>query len=273
MHGDKPEILSIEQDCPACKKAQRASERISVARVIEKLDGCFAKNDLDGARRLIEYWQKEAETLGDVQGELSIVNEMLGLYRKTGEKDKAEAAIARALVLLDETEMSGSVSGATIMINAATTAKAFGGAERALPLYERALSLYKNGGIDENDARYAALYNNYATALSDLERFEDADALYQKALRITSASVDTLLDCAVTYVNMAHLYEEWGEETYERIEGCLASAEQIFNDERIKRDSYYAFVAEKCAPSFDYFGYFAFAKELSTLSREIYERA
>ena len=273
MFNDQPEILGVELDCPACKKAQRASERISVARVIEKLDGCFAKNDLDGARRLVEYWQKEAEALGDLSGELSIVNEMLGLYRKTGEKDKAEAAISRALVLLDETETSNSVSGATVLINAATTSKAFGGAEQALPLYERALTLYKNDGVDENDARYAALYNNYATALSDLKRFEDAEGLYQRALKITSASVATLLDCAVTYVNMAHLYEDWGEETYEKIEGCLVTAERIFNDERIKRDSYYAFVAEKCAPSFDYFGYFAFARELRTVSREIYERA
>ena len=37
------------------------------------------------------------------------------------------------------------------------------------------------------------------------------------------------------------------------------------------RDGYYAFVCEKCAPVFDYYGYFVTARKLAEQSRRIYE--
>ena len=40
----------------------------------------------------------------------------------------------------------------------------------------------------------------------------------------------------------------------------------------LPRNGYYAFVCEKCAPTFDYFGRFAFAAELRAVSEEIYAR-
>ena len=38
-----------------------------------------------------------------------------------------------------------------------------------------------------------------------------------------------------------------------------------------KRDGYYAFVCEKCASVFGYYGHFAYEKELYERSRRIYE--
>ena len=39
------------------------------------------------------------------------------------------------------------------------------------------------------------------------------------------------------------------------------------------RDGYYAFVCEKCAPTFDYYGYFLIADDLNERAKAIYERA
>ena len=75
------------------------------------------------------------------------------------------------------------------------------------------------------------------------------------------------------YQRRAFVDEEKENSLSERIEEYLKKAEAILEDEQIERDSYYAFVCEKCAPSFDYFGYFMFAKELYEKSREIYERS
>ena len=82
-----------------------------------------------------------------------------------------------------------------------------------------------------------------------------------------------IIDCAATYVNMAHLFEAWHGAECEDIEKNLFNALEIINGEDAPRDSYYAFVLSKCAPSFEYFGFFADAHEMKERSDKIYERA
>ncbi len=265
-----PEILGVELDCPACKKIEKAAGHISVGRVIEKLDALLAKNDLASAERLLDSWTEEAKMIGDARGELSVVNEMLGLSRRLGNAEKARNAIDRALVLLESTGTASTLSGATVLLNAATTEKAFGAPEKAALLYEKTAAIYQTEGLDEHDPRYAAFCNNYATTLVDLARFDEAETLYGRALTLTREA-GALLDCAVTHVNMAHMYEAWESIESDKITACMTHAERILLEEVTERTPYFAFVAEKCAPAFDYFGSFFTAKTLRELSRKIYE--
>lgn len=269
---NEPKILGVESECPACKKIEKAAGHVPVGRVIEKLDALLAKNDLTGAERLLDNWMLEAKMIGDARGELSVVNEMLGLSRRLGNAEKAREAIDRALVLLESTGTASTLSGATVLLNAATTEKAFGAPEKAVPLYEKTAAIYQKEGLDAQDPRHAAFCNNYATTLVDLARFAEAKALYEKALVLTRAS-GALLDCAVTHVNMAHMYAAWEGIESEKIAVCMAHAERILLEEVTERTPYFAFVAEKCAPAFDYFGHFFVANQLRHLSREIYERS
>lgn len=271
MDFKSSEKISINFDCAPCTKLKSNSGKIPVARIIEKLDDFFKVNNLNEAAKLLEYWQREAENIGDLSGELSVVNEMLGFYRRTSEEEKALFAVERAQKLIELTNSTFSLSGATILINMATTLKAFGILEEAVNTYEKACIIYEDKKISKDDPRYAPLYNNYATTLTDTGDFEKAEKLYKKAIEITSSNIKTLLDCAVSYVNLAHLYDKRNDSLAEEIEYCMSEAEKILEDERIKRDSYYAFVASKCAPSFDYFGYFVMAQKLNDKAREIYE--
>lgn len=59
-----------------------------VARILEKADALFDKNDYVSAGRLLENWESEAVALRDKRGELSIVSELMGFYRKVGDKEK-----------------------------------------------------------------------------------------------------------------------------------------------------------------------------------------
>ena len=261
--------ISVDLDCSVCKKNEAAMSRVPVARVIEKLDAYFSTNDLAGAERLLDYWLSEARANGDLSGELSIVNEMLGLTRRINKAEKGFGAIERALELIALTKTERSISAATILLNAATTSRAFGKPEGAVELYERARIIYEQEGLPRDDARYAALYNNYATTLVSLCRFGEALEYYERALRLTDCA-PRLLDHAITCVNIAHLYDAWEGIESPKIAELLRRAEAVLNGD-MERTPYYAFVCEKCAPSFDYFGYFFFAKELETRAREIYE--
>ncbi|MBQ9276062.1 MAG: hypothetical protein IJ226_00530, partial [Clostridia bacterium] len=112
------------------------TNRIDVARFISRLDACFDKNDMKGAKSLIEYWEKEARDAGDERGLLTVLNEAVGYYRRTQKKGMAIAAMEESLALLKKTGLDDTLSGATIFINAATTMSFFGKEEEGLELYD-----------------------------------------------------------------------------------------------------------------------------------------
>lgn len=262
--------------CAECggKEAGKGG-RIAVSRVIDRLDAFFAKNDMAGAGRHLEYWYAEARALGDLSGELSVVNELLGYYRKVGDAEKGLAAVSRSAELMELLGNGESVSGATILLNAATTAKAFGRAEQALPMYARVEAIYTRE-LPQNDARMAGFYNNKALALVDLSRYEEALNCYRNALAVFGGDDKALPDVAVTLVNMAHLYAAWCEDAIaaeQKVGACLAKAERVLEALCEGGDAYYAYVCTKCAPSYDYFGFFAYAGVLRERAKRIYEGA
>ncbi len=255
-----------EPRCPL-SNPNDTKERIPVRRIIERLDAHFAAKDLDGAGELLRHWSQEAEALGDLSGELSMLSELTGYYRKTLDRERAMEVIERALALVDELGQGDTVSGATVMLNCATTLKTFGQAERALTLYDKVESVYMST-LEKDDPRIAALCNNRALSLSDVGRLDEAEASYRRALDVLEHFG---LDAAITYVNLAELYDAQGKA--ELVEECLFFALDLLLYENIPRDGYCAFVLEKCAPSFRELGYTEVADELSRISEEIYARS
>ncbi len=244
--------------------------RIPVGRIIDKVDGLFAKNDYIEAGRLLVYWKGEAIALKDKNGELAMESELVGYYRKQNDRDKAMASVARALTLTDELRQGDMASGATIFINCATAYKAFGMASKALPLYRRAEQVYKMV-LPVGDARFGGLYNNMALALADMAQFDEAEEAYHSALAVMKKVAQGAAECAITYINLAHMYETCGRA--EKIGDCMRQACELLQSEDLPHDGYYAFVLEKCAPSFGYFGDAALCEQMKKTAEEIYARA
>ncbi len=244
---------------------------ISIDRILSKLDEHLHKNDYPAAERHLCYWLSEAEANGDVRTELLVRNELMGLYRKLGREREAIGCAETALQKIDALGISHQVGAATTYLNAATVYKAFGMAERALPLFEHAKTVYERE-LEPSDTRLGGLYNNMALALVDLGRFADANELYRRAIEVMSQSKDGTPEVAITYLNMASACEaELGlEAANERITDLLQRAEALLESHQ-KRDGYYAFVCEKCASVFSYYGYFYYANELTERARRIYE--
>lgn len=267
--------LKFNFGCASCGYKNKSENAplgtIPVSRVIDKLDALFSRNDMTEAGKLLDYWRKEAVSLRDMRGELTIVSEQMGYFRKTGEEEKAMESVDRGLELIEMLNAADSVPSATIFLNAATTLKAFGKAEKALPLYAQTQRIYTKK-LDKNNLLFAGFYNNYGLALVDLNRYEEAEAAYQKALEIVLNDPKGRLDGAVTYLNMAHLYEVWDDKTAADIKLCLKNAKEILEEESIPKNGYYAFVLSKCAPTYRHFGKIEIAENMEHLSEEIYER-
>ena len=243
---------------------------ISISRILERLDEHLGRNDYAAAERHLLYWLSESQGACDGRTELLIRNELMGLYRKLGREQDALNAANAALSKIEELGVAEQVGSATSYINAATVYKAFGRASDAIVLFERARIIYERE-LDCDDARLGGLYNNMALALVDLSRFSEASALYARALEVMRRAVGGDLEVAITYLNMASAAEaECGlVDADERIQKHLDAAEAIL-DAHAKRDGYYAFVCEKCASVFGYYGRFFYENELKARARRIY---
>ncbi len=242
---------------------------VPVERIITKVDQCYEKGDLNEALRLLNYWRQEAVSLRDLRGQISINNELVGVYRKLGDGQNALKIVDETMGLVDRLKLGETVSGATIILNCATDLKAFGEAKRALPMYAKVEEIYTTH-LDGDDDMLAGLYNNYALALADVEEYAKAEDYYRKALGVKAKIKEGELESAITYINLAHLYESWGKT--ERIGEVITKADEMLKTPGLTHNGYYAFVLEKCAPSFDYFGYTAEAEYYNRLVGEIYAR-
>ena len=245
---------------------------IDIERVRERLDRYLHSNDYASAERHLKYWLDEARAGSDVRAELFMLNELMGLYRKTGRKGEALDCCNMALDIVDGGDVIGSITSATTYINVATVYKAFGLADRAVPLFERAKDIYE-ASLDKGDARLGGLYNNMGLALADVGRFDEAEHFYRKAIGVMERIDGGEGEVAITYLNLATLTEKKQGlvDGDEEIMAYLDIAEGLLEGQTV-RDGYYAFICEKCASVFGYYGRFIYEKTLYDRANEIYKR-
>lgn len=261
-----------EEACCLLKKPDGKTP-IPVGRVIEKLDEYLSVNDYDSAENHLDYWLKEAEASNDLRGKLTVLNEQIGIYRKRGKREEGFIAADCALKLAKQLDLTNTLAYATTLLNVATLYEAFKLAEKAIPLYESAREIYESS-LSPTDERLGGLYNNMALALVDLKRYDEAEELYRKALIVMEAQPHGEGEMAITYLNLADLASaKYGLLDGEKIiDDYLDKAEKLL-DMDIPEDGNYAFVCEKCAPVFDYYGRFMTARKLSGRAKKIYERS
>ena len=258
-------VLCMDQDPPTA---------IPQRRVREKLDEYMSRRDYAGAERHLKYWLAEAQQNGDLRGEFFLRGEMMGHYRKAGDREQAILNANESLNLIERLGFEGTISAGTAYVNAATVYDAFGMPQRSIELFEKARAIYE-GTLPETDGRLGGLYNNMGLAYMALKRFGEAYEAFLKALDIMGKVENGALEQAITYLNLANAVElEHGlEKGEQKIGQYLDRAAALLDEPSLPRDGYYAFVCEKCAPTFDYYGWFLVADDLSERAKAIYERA
>lgn len=261
-----------EPRCPLSKPTDVTP--IPTGRVIEKLDIYLNRKDYPAAERHLSYWLTEARMGNDRRGVLTILNEQIGLYRKTGKELPCLTAIKDACELLEDPEFEGMVTKGTTLVNAATGYAAFRKFREAQPLYQAARVMYE-AHLDPCDGRLGGLYNNMALTETALSHYAEARELFQKALSIMAQNEHGQGEMAITYCNLADLASaELGPEKAKPfIDDCMKKAMVLIHTESLPRNGYYAFICEKCAPVFGHYGYGIIEKELMQKAREIYERS
>lgn len=243
-------------------------EKIPLLRIRETLDDHLAKKEYEKAENQLAYWLDEAKKKEDESGEVAILNELMGLYRKLNKKDDALRVITEAVERIDVYRMNDTITAASTYTNVAAVYKAFGDFFRSIAFYAKAKTILEKE-LTPGDPRLANLYNKYALALTDAGEYSKALLMYKNALDImgTSKVKNGELDCAVTYLNIAKLYEskEGMVRAEDKIYDFLDKAYEALINDGLPKDAYFKMVVGKCIPVFDYFGQFLRSSELKNL--------
>jgi tetratricopeptide (TPR) repeat protein len=275
MPIDKEDYL--EPNCVLCGEPFGAEPKIRPVpqqRIMEKVDEYMSRRDYAGVERHLLYWLEEAKLGRDEKGELMIRNELIGHYRKVLDRENAFRQIDAAVALIDAMDYADTISAGTTYVNAATAMNAFGENERAIELFRKARAVYESAPALKPEL-LGGLYNNMALTLVSLGRFREADELYRNALETMARAENGALEQAITYLNMANAAEDESGlvDAAETIDEDLSKAQALLDTPSVPRNGYYAFVCEKCAPTFAYYGWFAYEAELNERAKTLYERA
>ena len=230
--------------------AEPTGEEIPVRELIAQLDALYNSGRETEGGAFLKTWREKAAALGDWRGELSMLSELMGYHRH---------------------HLGSTVSGATVMLNAATTLKAFSRAAESIPIFEHVSRVYADN-LDPSDYRFGGLYNNMGLSYADVNAFEKAERCFKLAMSVIARCPAPDNELAVTLCNLAELYDK-RDPLDERASECMERAWEHLNAPGLRRDGYHAFTISKCAPSFDYFGFFLYAAELRQRAEAIYAGA
>ena len=265
----------IDPRCALCGRPgeEESAQLVPIGRIMEKLREYEDRNDWPAVERHLKYWLAEAEANRDDRGCLMLNNELMGFYRKQGNRERAFAHAEAAVGLVEKLGMEDTVTAGTTWVNAGTVREAFGDPVGGLALFESARTNYEKN-LPENDGRLGGLYNNMALSLAVCGRYEEAMEMFRKAIAVMATQENGELEQAITWLNMADAAEAalGAENAEETVEEYLENAEDLLNTESLPRNGYYAFVCEKCAPVFGHYGWFAAEAELKKRAEEINHR-
>lgn len=228
------------------------AQSLDTKSIIAGLDKLLFSGDDAAAGEYLDRWCQRAQETGDWRTELTLQSELMGFHRRTSDKNAAMAAVELGLELIREHRLGSTVSGATIFLNAATTLKAYGMAEQSIPMFVQTCRVYSQT-LDPLDYRFGGLYNNMALSYADIGEYDTAEGYYKKALGVIAHCDTPENELAVTYCNLAELYERMGREA--DIAKALNLALDNLRSPALPHDGYYDFTVSKCLPTFEHFGY------------------
>lgn len=232
---------------------------------IEGLDALFAVNDGKGAGEYLLKWHKKAQEEDNWPLMVTVLNEMLGYYRSSGNEKLAMDCVSQMLELIKKRGLDNNGDVGTIYINLGTTLCRFCHYEEGVRFYELAEEKLKDC---ENPYILASLYNNSAAAREASGNVEAAIGQYEKSLELLGKLPDCINFIAITYANMANCYENAGNK--EKVREYVDKMDAILESEDILHDSGYASVCVKCASLHYNLGNRERSDELTARAEEIY---
>ncbi len=175
---------------------------MNVEFVLREVDRLFDENKAKEAESFLLKALEEAKAEGEQGICLQVLNELIGYYRQTSEKDRLREVIEESLETAKTMELINATWYATTALNAANGYRSMGELELSRRYYDEAEAIYDRE-LGPGDMLLAGLYNNRSLLEQEEKNFEKAEEYLLKALKIVEEN-QSGFEIAVTYANLAN---------------------------------------------------------------------
>lgn len=174
---------------------------------------------------------KEADEDNDVNSKITLLNEVIGHFRETGDFMKTRKYSDELLTILDKEHLQGTIPYATSLLNIANADRASGDYEESLDYFYMAYALYEKL-LKEDDFMFASINNNLALLYQEMTNYNKACECLKKSLAIVELHPEKRIERAITLSNLAQ--SELRCEKYEDAKEHIDMAMSIFNADEVK---------------------------------------
>ena len=166
--------------------------------VLTDLDSLFSHHMTDKIEGFLTDNIRAAMAENDSAAVLSLVSELVGFYRDSGEFQKCAAYADSLLKLCESFGISGTVPHATALLNAANAFRAVGDHKRSAECFDECFRIYSEN-LPPDDMRISGYYNNLSLLFQETGDFESSCNALKKALSIAEenhADIEAASACA-----------------------------------------------------------------------------
>lgn len=179
--------------------------------LLKQIDRLLEENRGAEAQALMEKCLQQAMKSRDYNGAVTLLNELIGFCRETGQSEKAYYYGEVVLGLLQDMGLSGTLPFATSVLNIASAYRAGGRLEDAMTCYRAVEQIYGHV-LKPDDMLVASLYNNKALLYQEMGDFEAARVHLEQALEIALHHPERYYEQATSYANLAATCLQLGRE-------------------------------------------------------------
>lgn len=210
-------------------------KKLDMEGILAQVDAFFEANQAEKAEKLMQESAALAVQEQDDEGLLQLLNELIGYYRETGQKENVFQMAPRAIAQAERMGLAGTIPYATTLLNVATAYRACGRLQESEEYYLKVQEIYREQ-LEPDNMLAAGLKNNIALLYQEKGDFAGAKKSLEEALAIVEKN-GASYEAAVTCANLAGTCMQLGEaQTAYEYAGRSA---QIFRSLKVA-DSHYA---------------------------------
>ena len=242
--------------------------KVDIQEFYSVLDSLYEKKEMDKIEPYMLEVLSRAGNLEDLEGVVSVCNELGGLYRAMRRTDEALWTYEKVMEGLEQMGLKGTRNYASALINLGNVHIARKSYEKAYGIDRQALEILERLGGEAYQR--AALYNNMSAVLRELGRTKEAQDMALRAIEIIRELPECMGELATSYTNLGQAQAK--EYAFSDARQNLMHALQLYENSSGDRDIHYANAVYALGNLDDAQGYYENAEERYIRAAKLIER-